>query len=245
MKKTYGILLILASLMVFKAQAEEAVQTVTKNESQSGQTPLIVRVDKPRFSFDDFQIKPDNFPNGIYVMAMKKPLFRDPVYFPKVGSIVTEKLKNLGFKIASSPETADAVLTFNGSSELKFEEIEKGETDRVSRGLTIADNLMGAALGGKLMGNTYVLVNGVTLNLDNKNVAIEIKIKGVKDESLNKHSALTMYAQYNEDTYVTSEKLVGLLVDEWAKKCVTGAAATNSTASAQPEIESGKPMEAK
>lgn len=237
MNKIYlavAVMFGLVSGVVFADQSDSSKTDQVKVADES-KKPLVVRIGNIKYDGKEFKISPDDFPNGVYVSTRMKFLFRDPVRFEKVEEIIAKKMQEYGFKIASSHESSSGTLFFNG---YKFAEINKGETDKLSRGLSIADNVLGAVLGGKLMGTQYVLTNGVNLQLDYKDVALSVyytrqsqgeqykDIAGVLDEK----STVFARAEYSEDNYVVSTILLDKLLDEWAKQHIS----TNKSSNDQP-----------
>jgi hypothetical protein len=181
------------------------------------ENPVCVKVGNAKSKPDEYKISPSQFPNGIFVSVIRKPMFRDPVRFPNVEKILAAELKEYGFKIADSSESASAVISFNTNLELDLTEIEKGETDRVSRGLSVLDNVAGVFLRGKLSGNQAVMANGISLKLSNKRIALTADLDNRSQDKKLENSLENMDAYYSEDGYETSTKLLILALDEWAK----------------------------
>jgi hypothetical protein len=179
--------------------------------------PVCVKVGNAKSKPDEYKISPSQFPNGIFVSVIRKPLFKDPIRFQKVEEILARELKEYGFKMADSRESASAVISFNTNSDLDLAEIEKGVTDRVSRGLGVLDEVAGVFLRGKLSGAQAVVANGINLNLSNKRTVLVADLDNKSQDKKVENSVESMDAYYSENNFETSTKLLILALDEWAK----------------------------
>lgn len=202
--------------------------------------PVCVKVGNVQSHEERYKISPTDYPNGIYVSVVRKPLWRDPIHFPTVEKILADSLKRRGFTIAENQADASATLAFNTSNDLDLAEIDKGQSNNVSRALSIADNVLGVVLRGKLSGAESVMANGVNLNLRNKMITMEANLSN-PGNSVTKRSVISMGAYYSEDNYETSTKLLILAFDEWAKLHVVENKSQPAVAATQAVVPSPAP----
>jgi hypothetical protein len=207
MKKIFYMLAVVMGLMAFSVQAEEVAKPAEANAP-------VVRISVMEYGGSDEKYSPKDFPNGVIVLAGKRPLFSKPVYSELVDQMLEQNLQKRGFKIANNQETAD-VAFYVVSTTIDFSEIDKGQNDNLKRGLSIADDIAGIVLGAKLSGNQTVLTNGVNINLHKSKhtLGVVAERKGVKDVA----SRIAIESAVSEDTPKVSEMLVELMFDEWAK----------------------------
>lgn len=242
MKKNHFIVAVVLALVAFGAVAEETAAPAAAaadkgvKADDAAKTEPVVQVITTKVIGDEYKISPADFPNGVFVIAQIKPLFRDPVRYDKVGALLANKLQSYGFKIAAKQEDASATLAFGG---LDFAEIEKGETDRLSRALSIADKVGGSLLGFKLNGAQYVMANGISLQLGKKTSSLGVAFTGPSQGDKAKRVTSTITAGCSEDTYRVSAILLDMNFNEWAKAhIVTAGTTTGSTGAASPSAAS-------
>jgi hypothetical protein len=207
MKQGLYILAVALGLVSFGTHAEEAVK------QEEAKPSVVVRLGGMELEGSEDKYSPKDFPNGIFILAGGKPLFRDFVNYDKVAKLFEKKMQDKGFKIIEKREDADAVFIFNSS--VKFPEIQAGEIDKLKRGLSILDDIAGIALGAKLSGNKTILTNGVNINLYKERHVLDIKVekKGMKEALSRAH----FNTEISEVTPTAFAALVGVMFDEWAK----------------------------
>lgn len=241
MKKNHSIVAAVLALVAFGAVAEETAVPVAAPADQvakaddAAKTAPVVQVITTKVIGDEYRISPADFPNGVFVIARIKPLFRDPVQYDKIGALLANKLQSYGFKIAGKQEDASATLAFGG---LDFDEIEKGETDRLSRALSVADKVGGSLLGFKLNGAQYVMANGISVQLGKKTTSLGISFTGPSPGDKVKKATASITVGCSEDTYRVSAILLDMNFNEWAKAHVVTAGTTSSTGTASPPAAS-------
>ena len=176
------------------------------------------RVVDPQFTPNpDFKVSPKDYPNGVYIQVQKGGLFSKPTRYDKVEAILVEKFKQQGFRIAETRETADA--TASAFSSIDFSEIQESKNNKLARGLSIADDVVGILANAKLSGGQSLIVNGINVQIHKKKHWALFSLIRANGQELN--GGINVVADYSEDTPVVSAALLGLMFDEWAKKHVT------------------------
>lgn len=179
--------------------------------------PVCVKVGNVQSAKDDYKLSPADYPKGIYVSVVAKPLWFDPIRYRNIEMILADMLKNRGFTIAENPEDASVTLAVRMSSEFEMSDIDKGQSDNSTIAVGIAHNIMSRVLGVKVYGGQDIQTNGVNMRLSTKMLAMEVDLKSSPAENATKISRITMAAFYSEDNYMTSTKLLILAFDEWTK----------------------------
>lgn len=214
------------------AYAEDAVRADTAKQ------PFVIKFgdfkdmalsntkDKPA---TDYKISPADYPKGVYVYA-QTGIFKKRE-LTNVEALYTEKFKALGFKIAENRDNADLKIHL-GSLKINLEEIEDGKNDDMKRGLSIADDIAGIALGAKLGANTtFIGVNGAVANaLSKKQAHLQIGLVNPATGNVIA-SDMAATAEISEDTPAVSAAMVGMFIDEWAKAHVAHESNTQAAAS--------------
>lgn len=210
----FAVLAIFASLFFNQAFAEEVT-----DPSNQPKAPF-VQITEYQFAKDEFKINPADYPNGIFVLARKKPIWSAGTFYPKVKAMAETILKTkYGVKIAETQDSASAVLVFNNASDFTdFAEIEAGETDSSGRAIDIASNILANVLAGKLTGPTGIATNGVHLRINNKKgqLAMTLYDKEMSGDSA-KGSIMWVKVNYDVDNYMTTTSIFAQMIDIWAK----------------------------
>lgn len=209
----FAVLVFASLFLLSSAYAEEA---------QPAQQPKVpfVQITNYEFARDEFKINTADFPNGIFVLARKKPIWSSGTFYPKVKAMAENILKTkYGIKIAETQESASAVLVFNNASDFTdLAEIEAGGTDSSGRAVDIASNIFANVLAGKLSGPTGIVTNGVNLRVNNKRGQLAMTLY---DKEMNSDSSKTtiMWTKinYDEDNYLTTTSIFAQMIDLWAK----------------------------
>lgn len=167
-------------------------------------------------------ISPESFPNGIFVEAKKWS-----TQYPTVMKIVSEKFKLRGFKLANSPESADAVIRVI-STQMSFSDIETNESTLTAQQ---KDAIVGSVIGAITTGGISLLAFGLP-DLSNEkpryaDFMVRIMTKDGKDIST---LAKCYVKSDSKNNAVVNRAFLEIMADEWLKAHVAQDKAAQQTA---------------
>jgi hypothetical protein len=157
------------------------------------------------------KISPSDYPKGVYVIATE--VFGER---PKSAGLFANKLRQAGFKITETKESADLILNI-GSTTMNFKEIEESASSVISNN---GDRVAGLIGGAVLTGGLSLLVSDYSFLDKTKPFYADMIVhigQGKEDKDFTMVNATLKTDAKN---YQTTQACFEVMIDAWVKAYV-------------------------